>query len=254
MALVEAAIDLLRSLQKNLVASQLVLTPALEPEKNTSTKLEATENPAYVNAVVRFESNLSPEALLSQLHEIEAHFGRTRSVRWANRTLDLDLIACVQDGRLLECTSEKLNLPHPAYLKRAFVLYPLLEVHRNAPGFPRATLEAHAIKLETPKQVLPPKVEVCGAEFLVLGALDKLDAAAALGQYLVKNRVVDYVCKTKYEAAGPNPSTQLVLLEPQSKFPFDFGSETSIELNNFKVTASGQTLAYFSVKQTSIPH
>jgi len=58
------------------------------------------------------------------LHEIEAQFGRMRSIRNAARTLDLDLIAC---GDLV-INSPTLTLPHPRAHQRLFVLLPLRDV------------------------------------------------------------------------------------------------------------------------------
>ena len=56
--------------------------------------------PDYVNAAMRLETDLPPEALLAALHAIEERWGRERSTRWGARTLDLDLID--HDGRRRE--------------------------------------------------------------------------------------------------------------------------------------------------------
>ena len=48
--------------------------------------------PWYVNAVAEVESALSPQVLLAALLDVEAGFGRVRSVRNASRTVDLDLL------------------------------------------------------------------------------------------------------------------------------------------------------------------
>jgi 2-amino-4-hydroxy-6-hydroxymethyldihydropteridine diphosphokinase len=79
--------------------------------------------PSFVNAVISAETSLSPEAVMKVLHEIETSHGRTRSVKNAPRTLDLDLIdfnGRVEDGRP--------TLPHPRVSERAFVLIPLADV------------------------------------------------------------------------------------------------------------------------------
>jgi 2-amino-4-hydroxy-6-hydroxymethyldihydropteridine diphosphokinase len=49
---------------------------------------------SFVNAVVAGRASLDPPALLAQLHEIEARFGRDRTLQphGAARTLDLDLL------------------------------------------------------------------------------------------------------------------------------------------------------------------
>jgi 2-amino-4-hydroxy-6-hydroxymethyldihydropteridine diphosphokinase len=80
-------------------------------------------DPPFINAVARVDTDLSPEALLALLHDLEAQFGRTRHVPNAPRTLDLDLLdydGLVQMGPPL--------LPHPRIQDRAFVLVPLRDV------------------------------------------------------------------------------------------------------------------------------
>lgn len=79
----------------------------------------------YLNAVAALKPNApDPETLLEALLELEAGQGRTRAVRWAARTLDLDLLAW--DDLVLE--TPRLTLPHPRMLERAFVLGPLCEL------------------------------------------------------------------------------------------------------------------------------
>ena len=90
-----------------------------------------SDQPPYVNAVARLETELGAEELLLRLHAIEARFGRVRGERWAARPLDLDLLA---HGRLtmIPAMTGNLALPHPRMAERAFVLLPLAEV---APGW-----------------------------------------------------------------------------------------------------------------------
>lgn len=80
--------------------------------------------PDFINAVAALETMLTPQQLLDALFEIEARFGRRRSVPNAARTLDLDLLLH-GEARLSEV---QLTLPHPRMHQRAFVLAPLLEI------------------------------------------------------------------------------------------------------------------------------
>lgn len=92
-----------------------------------------SDQPWFVNGVVRVETGLEPAALLALLRQVELEFGRERTLRNAARTLDLDIVD--YDGRI-ENTPE-LTLPHPRMQDRAFVLLPLAEV---APGWRHPTL------------------------------------------------------------------------------------------------------------------
>ncbi len=83
-----------------------------------------SDQPWYRNAVIRVETEKSPEDLMAALLDIEARFGRARSVPNAARTLDLDLLAF--DGEIRN--TPHLILPHPRMQSRAFVLRPLAEV------------------------------------------------------------------------------------------------------------------------------
>jgi 2-amino-4-hydroxy-6-hydroxymethyldihydropteridine diphosphokinase len=78
----------------------------------------------YLNAAATLETTLDPLGLLQVLQAIEARFGRVRTVRWGERTLDLDLL--LFDDRIIRTT--ELTVPHPRLIERRFVLEPLAEV------------------------------------------------------------------------------------------------------------------------------
>lgn len=80
--------------------------------------------PDYLNGCALLEVQLTPEALLQSLLNIERQFGRVRQERWTARTLDLDLLL-YQD---LVLDTPKLQVPHPRMQERAFVLVPLAEI------------------------------------------------------------------------------------------------------------------------------
>lgn len=84
----------------------------------------STPPPPYWNAVCEVHTALLPHALLALLLQIEREAGRVRSVRWASRSLDLDLVLY---GSLC-LTTPDLVLPHPGVLHRPFVLHPLHDI------------------------------------------------------------------------------------------------------------------------------
>lgn len=100
--------------------------------------------PDYVNSVAVIETDLEARATLHLLHEIEAGFGRERTQRWGQRSLDIDLLAAgdviapdlaryrhwqeLAPALQAELAPEELILPHPRIQDRAFVLVPLMDV------------------------------------------------------------------------------------------------------------------------------
>ncbi len=85
------------------------------------------EQPAFLNAVCRVLTTLSPHDLLAETQQIELSLGRKRLVRWGPRTIDLDIL--FYDDRVID--TPDLVIPHPLLAERAFVLVPLAEI---APG------------------------------------------------------------------------------------------------------------------------
>jgi 2-amino-4-hydroxy-6-hydroxymethyldihydropteridine diphosphokinase len=94
----------------------------------------------FLNQVVLIETEIPAKEFLAKLHQIENAAGRTRSVRWEARTLDLDLI--MYDQMISDHPS--LQLPHPRAVHRRFVLEPLIEVDASA-TFPDGTRAADAL-------------------------------------------------------------------------------------------------------------
>ena len=89
-----------------------------------SAPLGYPDQPDFVNAVARIATDLTPQALLQVLLQIEHSHGRERNFRNAPRTLDLDILL-YDDVQLHE---HGLTIPHPRMHLRAFVLLPLLEI------------------------------------------------------------------------------------------------------------------------------
>jgi 2-amino-4-hydroxy-6-hydroxymethyldihydropteridine diphosphokinase len=101
--------------------STLVETVAIRPDGPDES------HPSYLNGVALVDTALSAPALLAVLHDLENEFGRTRTERWGDRTLDLDLIVfgdLIEDGNLV--------VPHPRAHERSFVLGPWFEIDPDA--------------------------------------------------------------------------------------------------------------------------
>ena len=93
-----------------------------------SAPIPASQQPDFVNGVVRIDTPLPPDELLARLHAVECRLGRTRQTRNEARTIDLDLIAygalCREPGP----SGDGPVLPHPRLEQRAFVLLPLRDI------------------------------------------------------------------------------------------------------------------------------
>jgi len=139
-ATLAAAADDLRRLPlvDEVVVSPAVETVALKPDGPDA------DAPAYLNAVALVTTRLAPTVLLGFLLAIEKAHGRARpstgsgsgagsgsgvsGLAWADRTLDLDLIAYGD----VRSDAGDLTLPHPRAHERAFVLEPWLTVDPDA--------------------------------------------------------------------------------------------------------------------------
>ncbi len=123
-----------------LIRARGLLVEAVSPLFR-SPAFPAGSGPDFVNAALVVQSDETPERVLEILHEIEGLHGRTRTARWSERTLDLDLIgagdAILPNRKIWQDWSElllekqmvdvpdQLILPHPRLQERSFVLVPL---------------------------------------------------------------------------------------------------------------------------------
>ena len=84
------------------------------------------EQEDYVNAVACLRTKLTPTQLLLELQAIEYAFYRQRSydVKWAPRTMDLDILLYGNE----KMKDTHLTIPHAEMQNRLFVLEPLREI------------------------------------------------------------------------------------------------------------------------------
>jgi 2-amino-4-hydroxy-6-hydroxymethyldihydropteridine diphosphokinase len=103
---------------------------------------EVLDQPDFLNACVRVETDLDPEGLLDACKAVERELGRRAGgLRHGPRPIDVDVLL------LADTTyrSVRLTLPHEQVTSRRFVLVPLLELE---PGLTVPGAGAAAAALE----------------------------------------------------------------------------------------------------------
>lgn len=83
-----------------------------------------TDQPKFLNAVIKVVTTLEPLALLRTILGIENKMGRVRKRHWGERNIDLDLI--LYEDVVMD--TEELKLPHPDMQNRDFVLVPMAQI------------------------------------------------------------------------------------------------------------------------------
>jgi 2-amino-4-hydroxy-6-hydroxymethyldihydropteridine diphosphokinase len=83
-----------------------------------------TGQPAFLNMVLSGKTSQAPLALLKLLKELEGQLGRTPSIRYGPRKIDIDILFYAD----FVLTTPLLTLPHPNLHERAFVLVPLADL------------------------------------------------------------------------------------------------------------------------------
>ncbi|MBT4759484.1 MAG: 2-amino-4-hydroxy-6-hydroxymethyldihydropteridine diphosphokinase [Nitrosomonadales bacterium] len=86
-----------------------------------------TNQPDFINAVLKVEGIISPEKLHTALQDIETQAGRIRIELNGPRTLDLDILLI--DNLIMK--TKELTIPHPRMHLRQFVIIPLLEINHG---------------------------------------------------------------------------------------------------------------------------
>lgn len=114
----------------------------------------------FLNLVVRGRTRLSPRALLRCTQEVEARAGRARDApRNDPRTLDVDIL--FYGAQVI--SEEGLEIPHPRWRERAFVLLPLREVGEDwvdpGSGDPLTKFDVGTLEREQDIRVFGPPPE-----------------------------------------------------------------------------------------------
>ncbi len=111
---IRSAISLLENFVKNIRESSIYKTIPYGP----------SNQPFFLNLVIKGETRLSPEKLLIHLKELEKNLGRQVRGRWREREIDLDIL--LYDDLIIK--KENISIPHTDMQNRDFVIVPLLEL------------------------------------------------------------------------------------------------------------------------------
>jgi 2-amino-4-hydroxy-6-hydroxymethyldihydropteridine diphosphokinase len=126
-AMTDQAIVVFLALGSNLGDRYGHLRAALERLRERVYETEpayVTDQPRFLNAVLRGRTSLSPLELLAFVKEVEREAGRTAGLRYGPRVLDVDVLV-YGDMQVDEPT---LRVPHERMAERPFVLVPLAEI------------------------------------------------------------------------------------------------------------------------------
>ena len=102
------------------------------------------DQPDFLNACLRIETELAPDELLDVCKRVEHELGRRAAgMRHGPRPIDVDVLLLGDR----ELRSERLTLPHPEIRSRRFVLEPLLELdpELELPDGTRLACARHAV-------------------------------------------------------------------------------------------------------------
>lgn len=86
-----------------------------------------TDQPDFVNAVLKADTDLAPPKLLKFCQSLEQRAKRERLRHWGERSLDVDILLYGE----MRIQSETLTIPHKGLFERNFVLVPLLELDKT---------------------------------------------------------------------------------------------------------------------------
>lgn len=100
-----------------------------------------TDQPDFVNAVLKADTSLAPLDLLDFCQNLERAAKRERLRHWGERSLDVDIL--LYGDKTIQ--SPRLTIPHAGLFERNFVLIPLLELDSDLSvnGQPLASLNAN---------------------------------------------------------------------------------------------------------------
>lgn len=85
------------------------------------------DQPWFLNLVLEGETSLEPNELLDFTQGIEKQMKRIKTIVNGPRIIDVDILLYEQQ----QMETERLTVPHPRMVDRAFVMVPLFEIAPN---------------------------------------------------------------------------------------------------------------------------
>ncbi len=86
--------------------------------------VDFTDQPDFLNQIIKIKTDLAPQVLLDRLKEIETEMGRIYRFSKGPREIDIDILLYND----LIISGSMLNIPHPEILKRDFIMEHLVEL------------------------------------------------------------------------------------------------------------------------------
>lgn len=164
------------------------------------------DSSSFYNICIKVGTNLNPENLLKNIHEIELLLGRTKVTdqRYEARIIDIDVLLFDDDIFF----SKELTVPHKDMLNRKFVMVPLAEI---------APFVIHPIEKQQIKQCLADCTDTSSIELTAhqlkrpVSLSEKYNYIAIEGNIgagkttLATKFADDYNAKTVFERFADNP-------------------------------------------------
>lgn len=106
------------------VLFELGVAPRLCSSIYETEPVEVLNQPSFLNLICQIETDQSPETLMETCLSIENLMGRRRKYAMGPRNIDIDILFYGQ--KIVH--DQNLEIPHPRFRNRNFVLVPLEEI------------------------------------------------------------------------------------------------------------------------------